>query len=77
MERDRIIRQPDLLGGKPCIEGTRISVEFILEQLAGGATPDEILDAYPQVTRTGFAAALEFAAESLRSEIVWPARESK
>jgi len=77
MEKDRIIRQPDLLGGKPCINGTRISVEFILEQLAGGATPDEILDAYPQVTRAGFAAALEFAAESLRSEIVWPARESK
>ena len=46
---DRIISDPAILSGKPCIRGTRISVEFILELLASGAGRDEILKAYPQL----------------------------
>jgi uncharacterized protein (DUF433 family) len=49
---------PDVLCGKPCIRGTRISVELLLELLAGGAIRDEILEAYPQVTAEGLSAAL-------------------
>jgi len=52
----------DVLGGKPCIRGTRISVEFVLELLASGATREQILVGYPQVTAEGLAAALRFAA---------------
>lgn len=58
---------PDVLGGKPCIRGTRISVEFLLELLAGGASRDEILEAYPQVTADGLSAALRYALSTVRA----------
>lgn len=45
----RIACDPGILGGKPCIKGTRISVTFFLELFAGGATRAEILKAYPQL----------------------------
>ncbi|MEW6743831.1 MAG: DUF433 domain-containing protein [Planctomycetota bacterium] len=63
--------KPGVLGGKPCVKGTRISVEFILELLASGANRDDILTAYPQVTADGLAAALGYAARSLKNEVVW------
>jgi uncharacterized protein (DUF433 family) len=66
-----IVANPSVLGGKPCIKGTRISVEFILELLASGATRDDVLAAYPQVTGEGLAAALQYAARSLKNEVVW------
>jgi len=46
-----IVSPPDLLGGKPCVRGTRLSVELILELLASGSTRQEILAAYPQLTK--------------------------
>lgn len=52
---------PEILCGKPCIAGTRISVELILEQIAGGDTIDDLLDDYPQLTRGQISAALMFA----------------
>ncbi|MGO8753103.1 MAG: DUF433 domain-containing protein [Thermoguttaceae bacterium] len=45
----RIVFNPNVLGGKPCIKGTRISVEFILELAASGAGRNEILRAYPHL----------------------------
>ena len=66
-----IVSNPGVIGGKPCIEGTRISVEFVLELLASGACREDILAAYPQVTVDGLAAALEYAARSLKNEVVW------
>ncbi|WP_437733055.1 DUF433 domain-containing protein [Sorangium sp. So ce1335] len=68
---DWIVARPGLLGGKPCIKGTRISVEFILELLASGATPEQILEAHPQITSEGLSAALRYAARSLKNEVVW------
>lgn len=53
------------------MKGTRLSVEFVLELLAGGATQAEILEAYPRLGEEGIASALRFAAESLKNEIVW------
>jgi uncharacterized protein (DUF433 family) len=70
MDEPWIISRPDLLSGKPCVRGTRISVDFILELLAGGATREQILAAYPSLTEEGLAAALRFAAERVRDEIV-------
>lgn len=64
-----IVSRPDLLGGKPCVKGTRLSVELLLELLAGGATQREILAAYPDLPPEGLTAALRYAAEVLGSEI--------
>ena len=64
----RIITNPEILGGKPCIRGTRISVEFILELAASGATRDEIALAYPQLTTQDVESALRFAAAYLRND---------
>jgi uncharacterized protein (DUF433 family) len=68
---DWIVADPEILGGKPCIRGTRLSVEFILELLAGGALPEEILKVYPQITSAGFTAALRYAAKTMKNEVVW------
>jgi uncharacterized protein (DUF433 family) len=60
-----IIADPAILGGKPCIKGTRLSVEFILELFASGATREEILSAYPQLTIEGIEEALRYVANSV------------
>ena len=61
---------PDILGGKPHIKGTRLSVAFILELFASGATRKDILEAYPQLTPQALDEALRYAAESLDREII-------
>jgi uncharacterized protein (DUF433 family) len=65
-----IVADPAVLGGKPCIKGTRISVAFILELLASGASRHDILEAYPHVPDAGLTAALVYAARSLENEFV-------
>jgi uncharacterized protein (DUF433 family) len=67
---DRIVSDPGVLGGKPCIKGTRISVEFILELVASGASRDDIISAYPQLRAEDVEQAARFAAESLKSDAV-------
>jgi uncharacterized protein (DUF433 family) len=62
--------------GKPVIAGTRITVEFILEKLAAGETVEQILDAHPRLSREGIQAALAFAAETLRADVVCPIDEA-
>jgi uncharacterized protein (DUF433 family) len=56
---ERIESNPAVLRGKPCIKGTRISVEFILELVASGATREDILKAYPHLTREDVDEALQ------------------
>ena len=58
---DRIVRNPDILAGKPVIRGTRISVEFTLELMAGGWSVDDILTNYPHITRADILACLDYA----------------
>ena len=58
--------------GKPVIAGTRITVESILEKLAAGETIEDLLEAYPNVTREGVHAALAFAAKALRADVIYP-----
>jgi len=62
--------------GKPVISGTRITVELILEQLSTGASFDNLLESYPRLTREGIQAALNFAREALRADVVYPIAES-
>lgn len=65
----RIITNREILGGKPIIKGTRISVEFILELLSAGVTEEEILKDYPHLAKEDIRACLEYAAHALRNEI--------
>lgn len=58
--------------GKAVVGGTRITVELILEKLAGGETIDQILDSHPRLTREGILAALDYASRVLRSDVVYP-----
>jgi uncharacterized protein (DUF433 family) len=70
----RIEIDPQVMVGKPVIRGTRITVELILEKLAGGVSWDEMLKSYPRLQREDIAAALEFAAQSLGADAYVPAR---
>ncbi|TWT41014.1 hypothetical protein RAS1_37050 [Phycisphaerae bacterium RAS1] len=67
---DRIATNPAVLSGKPCIKGTRISVEFILELVASGASRADILRAYPHLVTEDVEQALRYAAESLKNDVV-------
>lgn len=66
---ERITANPQILGGKPIIRGTRISVEFILELLASDVSEDEILEDYPHLTKDDIRACLKYAAQSCKNEI--------
>lgn len=65
-----IVSDPAILGGKPVIRGTRISVEFILELVASGASIADIVQAYPQLQEPAVRAALQYAARFLENEVV-------
>jgi uncharacterized protein (DUF433 family) len=65
-----------VLGGKPCIKGTRVSVEFILELFASGAARDDILLAYSHLTSEGISEALRYAARLLENESILVAEVS-
>src|SRR5437762_13942484 len=69
-----IVSDSRVLGGKPCVRGTRLSVEFLLELAASGATREQILAQYPQVTPDGLGAAFRYAAEVLKGEQTWELR---
>jgi uncharacterized protein len=68
IDNQHISIDPNIAFGKPCIAGTRISVELILELLALGHTIDNLLDDYPQLTREQISAALNFARERIHNE---------
>jgi uncharacterized protein (DUF433 family) len=60
-----ITSDPEILGGKPVIAGTRISVQLILEKLGDGWTINDLLDDYPQLTREQILAAIAYAASAM------------
>jgi uncharacterized protein (DUF433 family) len=70
--KPRIISDPNILMGKPVVEGTRITVELILEKLASGETVEQLLEAHARLTKPAILAALDFAAKALRSDVVYP-----
>ena len=76
MQKKLIISDPNIIMGKPVIAGTRITVELILEKLAAGETIEQILEAHPRLTRAAIQAALAFAAEALRADVVYPFAEA-
>lgn len=71
-----IIAEPDLMMGKPVVEGTRITVEQILEDLGAGDTIEQILENHPRLTRDGVLAAIRFGAEALKADVAYPVPKS-
>lgn len=59
---NRITRDPDVMAGKPCIKGTRVTVGALVGLVAAGKTNDEILKAYPYITAEDISQALSYAA---------------
>jgi len=74
--RQFIVSDPQVMMGKPTIAGTRITVEFILESLAAGETPEQLLEDHPRLKREAILAALAFAAEALKADVIYPVVEA-
>ena len=70
--RQRIVIDPAIHHGEPCISGTRVPVSIIVGSVADGDTPEQILDAYPQLTADDIKAALKFAAEAVNNSDFLP-----
>jgi uncharacterized protein (DUF433 family) len=68
----RIVIDPKVMTGKPVIKGTRLTVEYILNLLAHGATTAEILQEYEGLTQDDIQACLLFAARALDSTVMMP-----
>ena len=71
--RTSLSSNPQVCGGSLCARGTRVLVTNILDSLAEGLTPDEIVSQYPQLTVDDIHAALAYAAE-LSRENIWKVR---
>ena len=76
MDRGIIQSDPSIMMGKPVVAGTRITVELILEKLAAGETIEELIQDHPRLTRKAILAAIGFAAEALRPDVVYPLPEA-
>jgi uncharacterized protein (DUF433 family) len=68
---ERIITDPLICSGKPVIRGTRIMVRNILGMVAGGYSPERIVQAYPELSPEDVSAALEYAAAVVDDEQVF------
>ncbi len=71
---ERISVAPNICHGKPCFKGTRVMLSIVLDSLAEGATPAEILADYPTLKSEDIQAALAYAAELAREEDLIPLR---
>lgn len=69
---ERITFNSEVMAGKPVIHGTRLTVEYILKQLAHGTSEEEILAEYPALTREDFQACYLFAGQSLETTFILP-----
>ena len=76
MAKQLIVSDPKVMMGKPVVAGTRVTVELILEKLSAGETMEQILEAHPRLTRETIQAALAFAKDALRADVVYPIAET-
>ena len=72
MNRQYIVSDPEIMMGKPTIQGTRITVESLLDRFAAGESMDQMLESHPRLTKESIFAAFAFAADTLRSDIIYP-----
>ena len=74
--QDRIVRDPQIVGGEPVLKGTRVTLKTVLACLAEGATTAEILADFPTLSEDDVRAAIAFAAASAQEDCRWPKRRS-
>lgn len=72
MAKSLIVSDPAVMMGKPVVTGTRVTVELIIEKLASGENVAQIISAHPRLTEAAIRAALAFAANALKSDVVYP-----
>lgn len=72
----RIISDPEILGGKPVIEGTRLSVEHVLGLLSHGMSHAEIAEAYPELSVEDVNEVLRYTVSALHNDVVVEVRTS-
>ena len=65
----RIVVNPEILGGKPIIDGTRLSVEHVLELLASSMSHSEIIEAYPELNEKNIQLVLRYASQVLCTDL--------
>ena len=70
LELDRITQDPQVMGGKACIHGMRVTVGMIVGQIGAGHSIDEVLADYPYLEREDVRQALSYAAWLAREEII-------
>ena len=68
--KEYVTVDPGVCHGRACIKGTRIMVSVILDNLASGLTPDEVIQNYPSLNQEGVQAAITYAAELARERIM-------
>ena len=70
--KERIVKNPQILAGKPTVKGTRISVELITDLLKGGHTEAEIIEDYPHITPEDIEACVQYKATGAKlSYVTW------
>ncbi len=67
-KHELIVSMPDVMLGKPVIRGTRIPVKLIVRKIGEGASIEDLLDGYPNLTRESVQAALVYAADIIGNE---------
>lgn len=67
---ERVVSDPRICHGKPCIRGTRIMVSVILDNLAARVPEEQILRSYPTLSKEDIQAALEYAAALAKEEVI-------
>ncbi|KFI23943.1 DUF433 domain-containing protein [Nitrosococcus oceani] len=68
--QEHITVDPNVCHGKPCIKGTRVMVSVILDNLATGLTPEDLIKSYPSVSREAVQAAIAYAADLARERVI-------
>jgi uncharacterized protein (DUF433 family) len=69
MWTDFITQNPEILNGKPVIKNTRIGIDLILEKIGAGETIEDLLTAYPFLSKDAILACISYGAASIRNEI--------
>jgi uncharacterized protein (DUF433 family) len=73
---DRIVLNAEIMRGKPVVRGTRIPVETVLRHLADGLDVEEVLTAFPRLSREDVRACVQYAHDLVAGEMLFPRVET-